>query len=295
MKKLIVPTDFSDISKNSIICSFKIASELNLKVNLIHVLELYKFAAGISETELISTILPVDNIQELEASAMVSFNKMMDELKPLLPSEVEFETKVISGNLVNEMIVESTKEETAMMTIAVASTQDLITRFTHNTISSILEDAACPVIMIPSGYNYKSFSNVVLATDFNKYDIDILQFFLSTFGKINPKITVLHVSSKPCDFKSELKLAGFKQIVNDKIPNNAIDFKMICNKNVTQGIMENLKILNADMLLMLKEHEGFFKSLFETSKTEKITHYLKIPMLSFHEIIPEKIKIKSKI
>lgn len=288
MNRLIIPTDFSDISKNSIIYGFQMASKLNLEINLIHVLELYKFAAGTSEAELISTILPADNIQEMEASANESFKKLLAEIANQIPANVTYNSKVVSGHLVNEMVVESAINESTLMILAVASSQDLITRFTHSTIAAILAEAQCPVLVVPSGFSFKVPEKVVLATDFNKYDIDMLKNYIELYGKFNPEIQILHVSSKPIDFKTELKFAGFKQLTIEKTNYNKISFKLSTHKNVVQGIIESLKNDNADMLLMLKEHESFFKSLFEVSKTEKIAHYLKIPMLSYHEITQQK-------
>jgi nucleotide-binding universal stress UspA family protein len=284
MKRLIIPTDFSDISKNSIIYGFQIAVKLNLEIQLIHVLELYKFAAGTSEAELISTILPADNIQEMETSANESFNKLFAEIAGTIPKDVVYSSKVVSGHLVNEMVIESAIDESALMILAVASSQDLITRFTHSTIAAIIAEAQCPVLVIPSNYSYKVPDKVVLATDFNKSDIDMLKNYIELFGQSSPEIQILHVASKPIDFKTELKFAGFKQLTQEKTGYTKLTFKLTNHKHVVQGIIESLKTDNADMLLMLKEHESFFKSLFEVSKTEKIAHYLKIPMISYHEI-----------
>jgi nucleotide-binding universal stress UspA family protein len=291
MKKLLIPTDFSEISKNSIIYGFNMAAKLNLQIILLHVLELYKFAAGISESEIISTILPADNIKELEASATESFRKMLAEIKNELPDGVPYEIKVTSGNLANEIITESTIEDTEMMILAVSGTQDLMSRFSHNTISAIIDEASCPVILVPSGFSFKPATKVVLATDFNKTDLEMMTKFISLFGQFKPIIQVLHVASKPNDFKSELKFIGFKQLVQERIGYENIQFKMIFNKNIVKGILEIINSESADMLLMLKEHEGFFKSLFETNKTEKISHFLKIPMISYHELV--KIEVKT--
>jgi nucleotide-binding universal stress UspA family protein len=281
--KLLIPTDFSDVSKNSIIYGFHLADELNLQVQLVHVLELYKFAAGTSEAELISTILPSDNIKEMEASATESFKKLIEEIRANYPFKSSYELRVVSGHLINEIIIESAQEEIALMILAVSSNQDLISRFTNNTISAIITDSICPILIIPSGFAYKVPSKVTLATDFNKADLDILNKFLSFFRNQNPELEVLHIAQKNNDFKTELKFAGFKQLVTEKIDYKNVKFKMVSYKNVVKGILEELKSDNSDMLLMLKEHESFFKSLFETSKTEKITHYLKIPMISFNQ------------
>jgi len=283
MKRLLIPTDFSEISKNSIIYGFKLAEKLQLDVYLIHVLELYKFAAGTSETELISSILPVENIKEMEASATESFTKIMEELEPFLSKDVTYQIKVVSGHLINELMLEASVEETEMIVVAVSGSQDLISRFTNSTINALIEDSSCPVLIIPSGCSYKEMNKVILATDFRKADLDVLEKFITIYGKFNPEIKVLHISTKANDFKTELKFAGFKQLITEKIKYSNISFKLMTHKNTVQGITENLKAENADLLLMLKEHESFFKSLFETSKTEKITHYIKIPMISFHE------------
>jgi nucleotide-binding universal stress UspA family protein len=283
MKKLLIPTDFSDISKNSIVYGFQLAEILNLEVNLVHVLEIYKFAAGTSEAELISTILPADNIQEMEKSAMASFQKLFDELKSEHSFSAPYTTKVIPGHLVNEMVVQSGNDENKFMVLAVAGNQDLITRFTHNTISSIINDAVCPVIIVPSGFSFKLPTNVLFATDFNKADLDVLSKFIHVFGEFNPEIEVLHVTPKPIEFKTELKFAGFKQLIIDKKETATISFKLKSHKHVVQGILEAIKADNSDMLIILKEHENFFKSLFDTSKAEKIAHFLKIPMISYRQ------------
>jgi nucleotide-binding universal stress UspA family protein len=290
MKRLLIPTDFSDISKNSIVYGFQLAAKLNLEVFMLHVLDLYKFAAGISESEIISTILPADNIKELEASATDSFNKMLEEIKDELPAKVQYKIKVTSGNLANEIISESTIEDTEIMILAVSGNLDLISRFSHRTISAIIEEASCPVIIVPSGFSFKMAEKVVLATDFHRTDLEMIDRFISLFGKYNPLILVLHVATKTNDFKSELKFIGFKQMVQEKIAYANIEFKMIVHKNVVKGILETVNTESADALLMLKEHESFFKSLFETNKTEKITHFLKIPMISYHESVASKVK-----
>jgi nucleotide-binding universal stress UspA family protein len=293
MKRLLIPTDFSEISKNSIIYGFNLAAKLNFQVLMVHVLELYKFAAGISESEIISTILPADNIRELEATATESFRRMLDEIKNQLPENIPYELKVISGNLANEIIAESAVEDTEMVILAVAGTQDLMSRFSHSTISAIIDDASCPVIIVPSGFSFNVAGKVVLATDFNKTDLELMTRFIALYGQFNPLILVLHVTSKPNDFKSELKFMGFKQLVRERIVYGNIEFKMVCHKNIVKGILETVNAESADMLLMLKEHESFFKSLIETNKTEKIAHFLKIPMISYHETASSKVKIEN--
>ena len=290
MKRLLIPTDFSDISKNSIIYGFKLASSLNFQVTFIHVLELYKFAAGISESEIISSILPAENIKELEASASESFRKMLVELKDDLPENVHYEIKVTSGNLAAEIITESSVEGTEIIILAAAGNQDLKRRFTQRTVSAIIDEVTCPVIIVPSDFSFIPAKKVILATDFHRTDIEMITRFISIFGHFKPQVLIVHVSSKPNDFDSELKFIGFKKLVQEKIAYSNIDFKMISHKNVVKGILETVNSESADMLLMLKEHESFFKSLFETNKTEKITHFLKIPVLSYHESEPANVK-----
>ncbi|MGC8823671.1 MAG: universal stress protein [Bacteroidales bacterium] len=279
MNTILIPTDFSDISKNVVSYGFHLAHSIGAKIQLVHILEIYKFAAGTSEAELISTILPAENIQEMEEAAGQSFEKFLEGILPQVPADVPFQTRVVTGHLVNEMVIQSAMPDVDLIILAVSGSQDLMTRFTHNTISAVLSEAQCPVMVVPSDFTFRPLRQVVLATDFQKEEVDMVESFLKNFGIFAPQLTILHVTNKPVDFKTELKMAGMKQLVAEKTQYEQFTFRLKSHKNVVQGIIE--QTTDADLLLMLKEHEGFFKSLFEASKTEKITHFLKIPMLSY--------------
>jgi nucleotide-binding universal stress UspA family protein len=278
MKKILIPTDFSDISKNAVIFAFHMAEKLNVEIELIHVLEIYKFAAGTSEAELISTILPAENIAEMESSAKESFETFMQSIIPLVPSSVKYNINIVTGHLINEMAVRSAMPETDLIVLGVSCTQDLVTRFTHSTISSILLESQCPVLIIPSCYLYAPFGKVIVPVDFQETEIKMIEYFLSTFQGFNPQIKIIHVT-RSIDFDVELKMTGMKHLIEERTSYKEISYQLIIHKNIVQGILEQVK--DANLLLMLKENEGFIKSLFESSKTEKITHYLRIPMLSY--------------
>ncbi len=279
MNKILIPTDFSDISKNAAIYGFQLAEQINAEIELLHILEIYKFAAGTSEAELISTILPAENIAEMEETAKNSFDFFIETIKNTQPIRVPYQTKVVTGHLVNELIVQSSMPETKLIILSVSSNQDLATRFTHNTISAILSESTCPIMVLPSNCTYKPILKVVFATDFKEEELNMLKKFLSLFINFNPTITVLHVTNKSIDFKTKLLMAGMFNTLSEETGYKHFSSKTLYCKNLVQGIIEQSK--EADLLLMLKEHEGFFKSLFEVSKTEKITHYLTIPMLSY--------------
>jgi nucleotide-binding universal stress UspA family protein len=283
MKSILIPTDFSEISKNSIFYGFELASRLNLRVFLVHVIELYKFVASTSETEIMSTVLPVESIKEMEKAADSSFKKLINEIQDKLGNSVQYDYHIVPGHLVNEMIAESNNDNIELIILAVTVTQDLVTRFTQGAVSSIISEAACPVMVVPSAFSFKPFTKTLYVTDFNKADVNSLLHFISIFSNFNPEIIVLHITSKLPDFKTELKFAGFKQLIKEKSDYQNINYRLIQGKNVVTSILETAKSEQIDMLVMLKEHEGFFRSLFETSKTEKISHYLKIPMISYHE------------
>lgn len=281
MKKIIIPTDFSGISRNSIIYGFELAKQLQLEVELIHVVELYKYTLGNSEAEILSTILPPENINEIELAANESFNKLINEIKAHI--QTVYSCKVITGNLVNELVTLSSLSNSELIIMAVADKQDLITRFTHNTLSSIISDALCPVMVVPWGNNYSAINRIVYATDYNKFDITALKKLVNTLGSMLPEINIVHVLNKEPDFKAELKFAGFKHIVSENINYSNITYNLHTHKNVVKGIIDYAQKQNADLLVMIKQHEGFFSSLFETGKTEKVTHYLKLPMISYAE------------
>ena len=284
MKRIIIPTDFSDISRNAIHYGFCMAQELNMQVTLIHVLELYKFAAGTSETEILSTILPPENIREMEQTAERNFKKLIEEITRESGSPAQYDFKVITGQLVNEVLAEAETNETSLIIMGVASSQDLFTRFTEGTVSAVIKDAHCPVLIVPSQKRYNSIHKVVFATDFKKAELDAFHHVFHLLENAKPQFKLLHFTTKqPVEFTTDLKMAGFRQLLAEKYKIDAVDSNINSHKSIVKGILESLSKEEVDLLVMIKGHESFFKSLFDTSRAEKITHYLKIPMLSYNE------------
>jgi len=235
MKTILIPTDFSNISKNAVVYGFQLAHSIGAEIQLVHILEIYKFAAGTSEAELISTILPADNISEMEAAAKKSFENFVADVISQVPSGVSYHTKVVTGHLVNEMIVQSAMPGIDLIILAVSGSQDLMTRFTHNTISAILSEAQCPILIVPSDFSFHPPKHIIFATDFQKEELDILLSFLGSFSIFEPQLTILHVTNKPVDFNTELKMAGMKQLIAEKTNYKNVAFRLKSHKKCSTG------------------------------------------------------------
>ena len=75
MKRILIPTDFSEASANSIQYGLKMAAGHDVTVTVIHVIELYKYAAGTSESEIYTELSSNDRTAFIKKNAEEEFEK----------------------------------------------------------------------------------------------------------------------------------------------------------------------------------------------------------------------------
>lgn len=147
----------------------------------------------------------------------------------------------------------------------------------------IIEHVECPVFIIPKDLNSYEFKDVVYATDFNPEDITSLKH-LSNFLKQseNYHITVFH-NEKEYNFNEKLKWAGFKQIVQDEIEHENMDFSLKTKNKFLKGVEEYTEEHNPDLLVVMKEKKGFFEQVFTSNEIKNVLTHFNKPVLVYHE------------
>ncbi len=288
MNKILVPTDFSEISQETLLYAFRFAEKHEKSLHIVHVLELYQYAAGTTESDLLSSILPPENITEMEKNALEILKKQINTVVSTHNLKVHHDFKVLPGHLVNDIIAESIAADCELLILPITEKGSQVTRFSHRAVTSIINDSIVPVLAVKHP-KFEPFKCLVYATDFKRTDIYALKHLSKLFENSDNQIIVTHINTKKDDFKTELLFEGFKNRVNAEIPDKNIVFESLYDKSIINGIISTVCQNNADGVVMLKDNESIFSSLFETSNTEKLVHSIEIPMIIYHNQHPQEI------
>ncbi|MEO5996448.1 MAG: universal stress protein [Chitinophagaceae bacterium] len=275
MKKIIVPVDFSDTSKNAALYAVQIADQLKATVTLINVVD--PIVAGSDGTPLADATEGVKKITEM---ALENIRLSMSDSNPSVAiSHIANESNSLSDSL--EKIVSEQNADLIIMGITGSS---LIERIAigSNTIN-IVQKNICPVIIVPPYAQYKEIKRILFATDFKNADettpLNYIKEFMDVF---QPELYVVNVDSEnTTELSEEYKLQRAK--METLLSGYMISFHFIKQDDFNEAISQFSADNNIDLILIEPKKHSFFSNLFSSGRTRKLAYHSHVPILAIHE------------
>jgi len=269
---ILVPTDFSALSKVAVMYARQLAQQLNAEIKLLHVVSNdapAKTMVAFKEEKLLSAM--ADNAgNDMEQMIMEIQSEARNETK--ITSEIvkgyPFED-VVSDFAINnhvDLIVIGTKGASGIQQVLIGS----------NAVG-LISESKVPVIVVPELATFKTVSNIVYATDMLSIGEEMKQ--LIPFAKVfDATIHILHII--PPYTEKDIYKSQIKKDFIAKCNYNRITAHVSLNENLTQGIDEYILETKADMLAMFTHELSFFEKLFGKSITRKMAFHTSVPLLT---------------
>ena len=272
MKRILVPTDFSEHADEALKLAAKIAKKNGSKIFLLNLLELPR--------ELNDSIKKESNSPEL----MVYIKKANEKLQKIkeqpylkgitISTTVQFERAfdgILSFNKKNkiDLIVMGSHGSTGIEEILIGSNTEKIVRLSE-----------IPVLVVKKGSNTFNIKNIVFASDFSE---ETKKPFIKMieFAKIFDASLNLVMICTPNSFKTT--------VVAQKIMKNFIsDFKLenysihIYNDyNIEKGIINFTNMIGADLIGLCTHGRTGLSHYFYGSISEDIVNHTIKPIITF--------------
>ncbi len=277
MKRVLIPTDFSNNAWNTILyalelykgdpCEFYILNSYEMRpVSLVTTVSsqkvghLYKRMKTISEGGLERTLGDIENLKK--DATEHSFHVICKE-GPFI--EV---IKEIMDYTFFDMIIIGTKGATGAKAFFLGS----------NTQKLLKQIDKCPILVIPENRRYQKISSIAFPTNFEKvyYKAEINPIL--KFAKIHDAtVRMIHVYDKPeltplQNYNSNELEQHFKKV--------KYDFHVICNfSTLEKAIQAFIEELEIGMLVMINYKHSFIDRLLREPIIKKITFHTEIPFL----------------
>lgn len=274
MRKILIPTDFSENSFNSI----KYATEL-FKHGPTQIYLLHAFSDEVYENKLQKEDLDFEVLQrEAKDRAEHSLESLKMEVYKYSPNPKH------SINLIAEfgMLVDAVNDwvEKENIDVVVMGTQgktdDKKLTFGSNTLQ-VIKYVKCPVLAIPSGYAHANLKNILFSTDFllpyKRRELKMLSNMAKFFAAT---INFMHVSK----FGSlSLRQKDNRAFLEATFIENKMEFHQKEESDVTQAINSFIKENEIDMLVMVNTRHSYLENILYQSTIEKIGLHIDIPFL----------------
>jgi len=260
MFKILIPTDFSEISHKTIKNTLTFFDESKVELILFHAVEPPRSSSGslVDITPHLKTAAQELLDHECEKIALQTNAKITVMLKTgFLTSILETSIHMSQANL----LLMSSKGES-----------NLYSKVFGSNAEQCLRNSSIPVLVIPSEIDVTLNAPIVISTDDgNLYKKELLESIFRVMNLEKTEILKLHVvkpKDKDLSYKEEMLL--------DK----KVHLQLIENSDVTRALNEYLSENRTSILVTENKHHSKIDFLFNNSITKKLMAKLNAPILS---------------
>jgi nucleotide-binding universal stress UspA family protein len=218
--------------------------------------------------------------KELMDTAKEDLEAFVNEISGKLTTNEQINFKVVNGASFSDTVRrEAKKLHTGLIVMGTRGARGIRKYVLGTNTASVIEVSHVPVLAVPELGEFKSFNNVVYATDLKDVDYE-LQILIPYLEKFNSKVHLLHVTPSLKEVAAlEKKVAA--SISKAEISN--VVAKVIVNKEVDEAIDYYISESKADLLAMFTHDLTFYEKLFNRSVTRQMAFHNKVPLLAFRQ------------
>ncbi|RKS14260.1 universal stress protein [Flavobacterium sp. 120] len=276
MKKILFPTDFSEVSKNAFIYALKLADSIDAEIITMHVYQLPQ-ANYVNVSEYLHEIYDVTELS--------NFENYKDEV-PILRhiaeennlGKVKISHVLILGNLIHEIEKITKHENIDFIVMGTKGATGLKETFLGTVATKVMNDVKAVVLAIPERCKYQPIKNLLFITEYKPEDIESFIRVMALAKVFQAHIDCLRVESPHHNGKND-----YMKDWNDLIKNHNITLHSISGDDVEGIILNFMDLHKINMIAMHVYHKNFFQKLFEISLSKKLAFHVNVPILAIHE------------
>jgi nucleotide-binding universal stress UspA family protein len=275
MVNILVPTDFSQLSKSALKYAIKIANRLGGNVTVLHVMTTTRVFRVSSMLEKIRSF-DFDPAESAEKELEVMIKTLSEQYKSSKPIRYE----VVKGAYFpSTLLREARKLRSGLVVMGTRGATGLTKAVLGSNTNSVIEVSHIPVLAVPEKADFKGFRNVVYACDLQnlREELEMLIRYIEKFGST---IHLIHIvpPGAPVDVVEE----KIQQVINEFSYKNIITLVLV-DSNVSTALDNYVEVSKADVLAMFTHEISFFEKVFDRSMTRKMAFHSKVPLLAFRQ------------
>lgn len=264
--KIVVPTDFSDLSKIAVHYAVSFARQTGAQIVLLH------FLPPLGPT--MATASTDDLKKELAAEADRQMNALMEELQD---KGVVLEPQIAYGvTLEDELEAFITTHKIDLVIMGSKGASGLKKVILGSSTVAVINHCSVPVIIVPECAVIGKIEYIVYASDFKNLREEVTRI-VPYARYLNAAVKIIHVSqaNDPAKSETDTLIGQLKQ----ELDFAKIEWETLDGKDVVQSIEAYTEVQQAELLIMFTHPTSFLEQLFSKSFTREIAWHSTTPML----------------
>lgn len=276
MKKILFPTDFSEVANNAFVHALEFAKKVQGELVLLHTFELPIYD---------NQFFPENYTVIFDSLQLSEFDMFKEEILKLRTiaeerklDNIKMSHKLMDGNLIYNIKRAIKEEEIKFVVMGTAGASGWEAFFLGTNTGSVINTVEVPVLCVPLEAEFKKAETIGFTTRYRDKDKTALKEVLKIAKKMHAKIKCLYVRTSNSDV-SEATIKEWEAEFKEE----PIQFTVIPSDEVKETILDFVLFKEIDILAMLTYKRNFFVELFKPRLTQTITNNSDIPILVMHE------------
>ena len=279
MKKILIPTDFSDNAKDALKYALKFVQGYSTHLHILHVVN----------TNVTSTDDPIANTTIIKAHLEIAQEKMK-AIREFCNTQNEQDRKglIVTTNTcvgsIPNMIKEEAKNTKADLIImgTRGSNHNVLDKVLGTSSIAVVDQAPCPVFLIPKNYSFKIIENVIYATNLSHGDSYDLWRATEVLNPHTMVIQCLYVA-KDAQTKDAVLVDSFSKYMIEHSPSLKTQFHSEVGSDIEEVLSEFAENYEAEILIMHRTKKPIWSKMFGKRHTNKMIRRMELPLLIMNE------------
>ena len=267
MKKILVPTDFSEYANTALRYAINIGNYFNAKIYVLHV---YDSISTTGTYDKVRTFIK-ENAERALADNVRSFTSTIYD-------KIILEERAIDGNAVDVICSIAAHEKMDMIIMGTQGASGLKEIFLGSNTFQVMNKTEVPLLAIPQGFKYRPIKDILLPVDSGIVaNSDTLNPLIELAKAYDSEIKVMHL-------ETEKMVVGYDPGIDIKLGEVPHSFHRVIGSNDDTNDVINSFVEedDSDLLCMIRRKRGFWEKLFHKSVTTREIFNSPVPLLILH-------------
>ncbi|RTY69514.1 universal stress protein [Flavobacterium sp. LB2P53] len=273
MKKILFPTDFSEVATNAFVHALEFAKIVQGELVLLHTFELPIYD---------NQFFPENYAVIYDSLALAQFDMFKDEIPKLRAiaderhlDKIKMSHRLMDGNLLYNIKKSIKEDKIDFVIMGTSGATGWEAFFMGTNTGAVISGIDIPMLCVPLEAKFKKTEIIGFTTRFRTKDKKALKMVLDIAKKTKAKVKCLYVKTSDSDVSNDTVTAWEEEFINEPV-----EFFVINSDEVKETILDFIMYKEIDVLTMLTYKRGFFEGIFKPSLTKKIATNFDIPILA---------------
>ncbi len=267
MTTIIVPIDYSSVSKNA--AYYALSMSKNLKeVQYVFYNTFY--------------FVDIETVQAtIERDAQDDMNAFVAEIEKDFPG-VRYHKEVNSDFLIQGVSKLIEKHKADFIVMGITGKSNFTQRVIGSNTTTLAKELNIPVIVVPNNASYNGLSQMVLAIPYKNNLLDTVPYrqIEALVTALNIEVTVATVR-KEKEASEEFVILMDQQNLLDKFKTMRPHYRVLDGTDVVAALQDYTQSSKANLIATVAESHGFWERILKRSVTDELALHAQVPLVIF--------------